>query len=101
MMVDFTDELNDFADTAALIANLDLVISVDTSTAHLAAAMGKPVWILNRFDTCWRWMLDRRDSPWYPTITLYRQTRPGVWDDVIESVRTDLEALVSANRYVD
>jgi hypothetical protein len=101
MMIDFTDELNDFADTAALIANLDLVISVDTSTAHLAAAMGKPVWILNRFDTCWRWMLDRRDSPWYPTITLYRQTRPGVWDDVIESVRTDLEALVSANRYVD
>jgi hypothetical protein len=101
MMNDFTDELNDFADTAALIANLDLVISVDTSTAHLAAAMGKPVWILNRFDTCWRWMLDRRDSPWYPTITLYRQTRPGVWDDVIESVRTDLEALVRANRYVD
>ena len=98
MMIDFTDELNDFADTAALIANLDLVISVDTSTAHLAAAMGKPVWILNRFDTCWRWMLDRRDSPWYPTITLYRQTRPGVWDDVIESVRTDLEALVRANR---
>ena len=93
-MIDLTDELSDFAETAALIANLDLVISVDTSTAHLAAAIGKPVWILNRFDTCWRWLLDRRDSPWYPTITLYRQTQPGVWDDVIEQVRKDLEAAV-------
>jgi tetratricopeptide (TPR) repeat protein len=93
-MIDLTDELSDFAETAALIANLDLVISVDTSTAHLAAAIGKPVWILNRFDTCWRWLLDRRDSPWYPTVTLYRQTQPGVWDDVIEQVRKDLGAAV-------
>ena len=91
-MIDLTDDLDDFAETAALIANLDLVISVDTSTAHLAAAIGKPVWILNRFDTCWRWMLDRRDSPWYPTVTLYRQSKPGQWDDVIEQVRKDLEA---------
>jgi hypothetical protein len=98
-MIDLTDELSDFAETAALIANLDLVISVDTSTAHLAAAIGKPVWILNRFDTCWRWLLERRDSPWYPTVTLYRQTQPGVWDDVIERVCSDLRQVVE--RFVE
>ena len=70
VMVDHTDLLTDFAETAALIDNLDLVISVDTSTAHLAAAMGKPVWLLNRYDTCWRWLLDNDDSPWYPTLRL-------------------------------
>jgi tetratricopeptide (TPR) repeat protein len=66
-LIDHTSLLLDFSDTAALIEQLDLVISVDTSTAHLAGACGKPVWILNRFDTCWRWLLDREDSPWYPT----------------------------------
>jgi hypothetical protein len=85
---DFTDELKDFADTAALIAALDLVISVDTSVAHLAGALGKPVWLLNRFDTCWRWLLDRNDSPWYPTLRQFRQPRLGDWD----SVMTDLQA---------
>ncbi|AKD24809.1 TPR repeat protein [Polynucleobacter duraquae] len=87
----FVSELEDFSDTAALIANLDLIISVDTSTAHLAAAMGKPVWLLNRFDTCWRWLLDRKDSPWYPTITLYQQEKMGDWEGVIERVKGDLE----------
>jgi ADP-heptose:LPS heptosyltransferase len=67
-LVDVSSQLNDFSDTAALIENLDLVISVDTATAHLAAALGKPVWILSRFDNCWRWLLDRSDSPWYPTV---------------------------------
>ena len=86
----FSDELKDFGDTAALIANLDLVISVDTATAHLAGAMGKPVWILNRYDTCWRWLLERSDSPWYPTATLYRQSNMGDWDAVIERVRSEL-----------
>jgi hypothetical protein len=86
----FVSELNDFSDTAALIANLDLIISVDTSTAHLAAAMGKPVWLLNRFDTCWRWLLDRKDSPWYPTLTLYQQEKMGDWESVLERVREDL-----------
>ena len=62
------NELRDFADTAALVETLDLVISVDTSVVHLAAALGKPVWVLNRFDTCWRWLLNRDDSPWYPTL---------------------------------
>ena len=89
-IIDFGSELMDFSDTAAFVDNLDLVISVDTSTAHLAGAMGKPVWILNRFDTDWRWLLDRTDSPWYPTAKLYRQERAGSWDDVVQRVRHDL-----------
>lgn len=89
-IVDFTRSLNDFSDTAALVDNLDLVISVDTSTAHLAGAMGKPVWILNRFNTDWRWLLDRSDSLWYPTARLYRQEMPEDWDDVIRRVKADL-----------
>jgi lipoprotein NlpI len=89
-VINHTTLLHDFADTAALIENLDLVISVDTSTAHLAGALGKPVWILNRFDTCWRWLLHRTDSPWYPTVRLYRQERVGNWHGVVERVRTDL-----------
>jgi Flp pilus assembly protein TadD len=87
---DFTADLDDFADTAALIANLDLVISVDTSVAHLAGAMGKPIWLLNRYDTCWRWLLGRDDSPWYPSLRQFRQTAPGDWPDVIERVRDAL-----------
>jgi hypothetical protein len=90
-LLDFVGELADFSDTAALIENLDLVIAVDTSTAHLAGALGKPVWILNRFDACWRWLLDRTDSPWYPSATLYRQQVPGDWRDVIGRVRADLQ----------
>jgi tetratricopeptide (TPR) repeat protein len=87
---DFTGLLNDFSDTAALVENLDLLISVDTSTAHLAGALGKPVWILNRFDSCWRWLLDRTDSPWYPTVKLYRQEKAGDWDDVVRRIKADL-----------
>jgi tetratricopeptide (TPR) repeat protein len=90
LLVDPTPLLHDFSDTAALIEQLDLIISVDTSTAHLAAALGKPVWLLNRYDSCWRWLLDRADSPWYPTLRLYRQERPGDWDGVIDRVRRDL-----------
>jgi hypothetical protein len=90
----YAAELKDFTDTAALIANLDLVISVDTSTAHLAAAMGKPVWLLNRFDTCWRWQLHRRDSPWYPTLTLFRQTGPSDWSAPLQQIRAGLLELL-------
>jgi ADP-heptose:LPS heptosyltransferase len=84
------NELDDFSDTAALISCLDLIISVDTSTAHLAAAMGKPVWILNRHDNCWRWLEDGDHSLWYPTAKLYRQKISGEWDTVLEDVKMDL-----------
>lgn len=87
----YSKELFNFSDTAALIANLDLVICVDTATAHLAAAIGKPVWLLSRFDGCWRWLLDRDDSPWYPTVRLYRQDTPYDWDSVIGRIGRDLE----------
>jgi tetratricopeptide (TPR) repeat protein len=93
-IVDYTEELADFADTAALVANLDLVITVDTAVAHLAGALGKPVWILNRFDTCWRWMLERQDSPWYPNAQIFRQPALGDWDSAIASVREALAAPV-------
>jgi hypothetical protein len=90
-LTDWTDELTDFADTAALIANLDLVISVDTSVAHLAAAMGKPVWLLNRFAGCWRWLRDRDDSPWYPGLRLFTQSQRGNWDEVLIRVAATLQ----------
>ncbi|MDB5461049.1 MAG: repeat-containing protein, partial [Caulobacteraceae bacterium] len=89
-IVDLTHDLNDFVDTAALVANLDLVIACDTSTAHLAGAVGKPVWILNRFDGCWRWGHGRNDSPWYPTARLFTQASPGDWAGVIEGVTASL-----------
>jgi Flp pilus assembly protein TadD len=90
-LTDWMDEVKDFADTAALIENLDLVISVDTSTAHLAAAMGKSVWLLNRFAGCWRWLRNRDDSPWYPTVRIFNQTQRGNWDDVLARVATALQ----------
>jgi Flp pilus assembly protein TadD len=90
---DFTDELADFDDTAALVANLDLVISVDTSTAHLAGGLGKPVWLLNRHDSCWRWLLNRDDSPWYPTLRQFRQATAGDWDGVVRRVRDALKGI--------
>ncbi|WP_408293872.1 glycosyltransferase family 9 protein [Paraburkholderia sediminicola] len=77
--------------TAALIENLDLVISVDTSVAHLAAAMGKPVWLLNRFSGCWRWLRDREDSPWYSSVRIFTQPQQGNWDDVLERVTAALK----------
>lgn len=91
--LDPMNDVRDFADTAAIIANLDLVISVDTSIAHLAGALGKPVWILSRFDGCWRWLRERDDTPWYPQARLFRQTRPGDWDGVIARVVQTLKAL--------
>jgi tetratricopeptide (TPR) repeat protein len=90
-LADWMDDVADFADTAAIIDNLDLVISVDTSVAHLAAAMGKPVWLLNRFAGCWRWLHNRDDSPWYPTVRIFTQSQRGNWDEVIERVATQLK----------
>jgi tetratricopeptide (TPR) repeat protein len=89
-LFDPMQEMQDFADTAALVANLDLVISVDTAVAHLAGALGKPVWLLNRLDACWRWLAGRRDSPWYPAMRLYNQPRPGDWPAVIAEAAADL-----------
>ena len=90
------DALMDFSDTAALIMNLDVVIAVDTSTAHLAAALGKPTWVLTRYDTCWRWLLEREDSPWYRSVRLYRQGSDRQWRRVLEQVAEDLRQLMSA-----
>ena len=92
---DFTADLHDFEDTAALVANLDLVISVDTSVAHLAGALGKPVWLLNRFDTDWRWLLNRNDSPWYSTLRQFRQPSSGDWNSVIGAMREALQHLAA------
>lgn len=85
-LLDPMPAVQDFADTAAIVAHLDLVISVDTAVAHLAGALGKPVWILSRFDGCWRWLRNREDSPWYPTARLFRQSTPGDWNGVIHRV---------------
>jgi tetratricopeptide (TPR) repeat protein len=92
---DHTAGLHDFEDTAALVDQLDLVISVDTSVAHLAGALGKPVWLLNRFDTCWRWMTGRDDSPWYPTMKIFRQPAPGDWESVLAQVRVELQSFLA------
>ena len=86
----FGEQLKDYADTAALISNLDLVVAVDTSVAHLAGALAKPVWILLPFMPDWRWLLDREDSPWYPTARLFRQDATRAWDGVIQRVRVAL-----------
>lgn len=91
-LVDFSAELADFGETAAVIANLDLVISVDTAVVHLAGAMGRPVWIMLPKASDWRWLLERSDSPWYPTARLFRQPTPGAWDPVIAAVSAALAA---------
>jgi ADP-heptose:LPS heptosyltransferase len=88
------DELHDFADTAAALAALDLLVSVDTSVVHLAGALARPVWTLLAAGPDWRWMLDRADSPWYPTMRLFRQPEPGAWQPVMERVATELRAFV-------
>jgi tetratricopeptide (TPR) repeat protein len=90
----FGEELKDYADTAALISNLDLVVSVDTSVAHLAGALAKPVWVLLPFMPDWRWLLDREDNPWYPTARLFRQDATRSWDSVIPRVRAALQDYV-------
>ena len=86
----FGAELEDFTDTAALCTLMDLVISVDTSVAHLSGALGRPTWILLPYLPDWRWLLDREDSPWYSSVKLYRQASTGHWDPVVEQVKMDL-----------
>lgn len=92
-MVDYSAELTDFGETAALIENLDLVITVDTSMGHLAGAMAKPVWIMVPKAADWRWLMDRDTSPWYPTARLFRQAVPGDWDGVLDRLQAELVAL--------
>ncbi len=90
-LIHFGDQLKDFTDTAALMSNLDLVVSVDTAVAHLAGALARPVWILLPYITDWRWLVDRNDSPWYPTARLFRQDEPQEWDGVVARIRTALQ----------
>jgi tetratricopeptide (TPR) repeat protein len=89
---EYSDELKDFSDTAALIENLDLVISVDTSTLHLAASLGKETWLLNRFNSCWRWNSSNKTrTPWYPSMKIFNQRKLGQWDDVMDDVIKNLK----------
>ena len=97
-VVDYAEFVHDFSDTAALVAQMDLIISVDTSVAHLAGALGKPVWLLLPFSPDWRWLLAREDSPWYPTMRLFRQPQIADWDTVLCRVRAELERLVGQSQ---
>ena len=92
-IADLAPDLEDFADTAAAVDGLDLVITVDTSVAHLAGALGKPVWVLLPWVTDWRWMLNRADSPWYPTMRLFRQPQPGDWQTPVRELVQHLSEL--------
>ena len=95
-VADWMGECGDLIDTAALMSQLDLVITVDTAMAHLAGALGKPVWMLNRFESEWRWLLAREDAPWYPTMRIFRQPAPGRWDVVVARVAEELRGFVAA-----
>jgi ADP-heptose:LPS heptosyltransferase len=91
--MDHGEEMRDFVDTAAIIANLDLVISIDSAAAHLAGAMGTSVWLMLPYSADWRWMNDREDCPWYPTMKLFRQSSTGDWPGVTQRVATALKTL--------
>ncbi len=94
-LVHFGSELKDFSDTAALCAQVDVVVCVDTSVAHLSGALGKPTFLMLPYNPDWRWLLERTDSPWYPTMQLYRQSQLGSWHSVLEKVSADLLKIVS------
>jgi hypothetical protein len=93
----FGDALSDFAQAAALVSRLDLLIAVDSSMVHIAGALGKPVWVLLRHTPDWRWLIDREDSPWYPTTRLFRQRVNGDWNEVMERVAAELQNFVETN----
>jgi hypothetical protein len=95
-LVRLGEELKDFSDTAALISNLDLVVAVDTGVAHLAGALAKAVWVMLPYNPDWRWLLDRDDSPWYPTATLFRQDETRAWESVLRPIRSALRQYVHA-----
>jgi len=93
---DFDDGPGAFLDSAAVMMNLDLIISIDTGLAHLAGALGRPVWVLLKETPDWRWMLDRPDSPWYPTARLFRQKQKGKWASLLEEVGDELAVLMKS-----
>src|SRR5581483_11384943 len=95
---DFSGELTDYAETAGLVANLDLVVTICTSVAHLVGGLGKPLWMLLNAVPEWRWMREREDNPWYPSARLFRQRKAGEWGEVIERVAAELRAVVSGDR---
>ena len=97
-ITDWGSRFRDFSDTARVVSQLDLVISVGTAVAHLAGALGKPVWTLHPFAAEWRWMLGREDSPWYPSMRLFRQPAPGDWKGLLQRVRSELAALSRQDR---
>ena len=97
-IIDMSGHFTDFAETAALIACLDLVVTVCTSVAHLAAALGRPTWVMLSAVPDWRWLLDRDDCPWYPTARLFRQTTAGDYEGVVDRMRAELRTLVEADR---
>jgi hypothetical protein len=93
-ITDLSPWLTDFAETAAAVCHLDIVISVDTSVAHLAGALGRPIWLLLRYPPEWRWLLEREDSPWYPTARLFRQRKEGDWLEVVHEVAVALAQMI-------
>jgi tetratricopeptide (TPR) repeat protein len=97
-VIDLTADLSDFAETAALVSCLDIVITVDTGVAHLAGALGRPTWIMLPYSPDFRWLLDRDDSPWYPTARLFRQSKSRDWDELVDRVRSALAAHILAFR---
>ncbi len=94
-IVNYSPEVESLSDTAAIMENLDLVITSDTSVAHLAGALGKPTWVVLQFVPDWRWMLERLDNPWYPNMRLFRQKTRGDWDDVLVRVKRALAEYVA------
>jgi hypothetical protein len=96
-VTDLGPDLNDFADTAAAIMQLDLVISIDTAVAHLAGALGKPVWIMLSHQQDWRWLRHGSSTPWYPSAKLFRQTSPNDWTDVIDAVKFELDRRIAGS----
>jgi hypothetical protein len=99
ILSDGFDEGGDaFVDTAAIMSNLDLIITSDTSIAHLAGALGRPTWVALKYVPDWRWLLNRDDSPWYPTLRLFRQQTPGDWNFVFAKIAQELRSLMSRER---
>ena len=96
-MTDIANDLTDFGETAAVMENLDLIVTVDTAMGHLAGALARPVWIMIPKAADWRWLLDRSDTPWYPTARLFRQDKPGAWDPVIQSLRNAMGTYLSGS----